>query len=301
MSSFSPTSIPLRLAIARHLIQLWPFSRGRGRMASILLPICGRWPEHATASFSFRFGRFVNAPLASWPRGYRDLFLYGLLEQNEVAVWYRVLKEGSVVVDGGANWGYWSLVGSTIVGRSGQVCAFEPVPSTYESLQSNLRSSRAMNVTSHQAALAERGGTIRINLAANDPIGGQSSIGTPDDRQAEKVIECKTVSLDEVLRDTAVTLIKLDIEGGEFAALKGSTNILQRADKPVITFEWNRVTSAALQYQPEAILDLLSKCGYTFHLATTNGLIPFHERTDYPQWFPMVWALTEAHRNKLGI
>jgi hypothetical protein len=126
--------IPQRIQLAHRLNRIWPFLRGRGRMAQLILNKNEAWPERARASFGFRYGRFVDAPIASWPKGYRDLFLYGLSDILELAMWHRVLKAGMTVVDGGANWGYWTLVGARLVGRTGQVHAFEPVPDTARAL-----------------------------------------------------------------------------------------------------------------------------------------------------------------------
>lgn len=291
-------TIPRRLLLVHHLIQLWPFMRGRGRLAQLLLSEFNQYPEQARASFRFRFGRFIDAPIASWPRGYKDLFVYGMSEPNEVAVWYRVLEAGTNVVDGGANWGYWSLVASTIVGKDGKVYAFEPVPNTCASLRKNVQASKANNIVVYQAGLTEKPGSGWIYSATDDPIGGQSSFGMCGDRQTKERIECRQITLDEVLHEEPVHLIKLDIEGGELAALKGSIKILQRTDKPVINFEWNRVTAGALGYQPEAILEFLNRFGYNFYLTNQKGLMPFKEPHDYLQWSPMVWALTEAHQFK---
>jgi FkbM family methyltransferase len=292
--------IPRRIQLAHRLTQLWPFLRGRGRMVQFILNRNEAWPERARASFSFRYGRFVDAPIAPWPRGYRDLFLYGLSDIVELAMWHRVLTRGMTVVDGGANWGYWSLVAARLVGRSGSVHAFEPVPATAGALQTNVRASRADNVTIHQAALAERGGVTRINLVADDPIGGQSGSGKPGDRRSSTSCECKSVTLDDALQDRPVGLIKLDVEGGELAALRGAQGILRRSEKPIVTFEWNRVTAAALGYQPEAIADFLGGHGYELLRATEGGFVRFEGRSDAAQWSPMVWALTEAQQTRFG-
>lgn len=299
MAEKSTDTIPTRILIARFLIRLWPFYRGRGRLAQLFLNKFDHWPERARASFRFRFGYFVDAPIASWPKGYKDVFLYGAYEMEEVAMWKRVLKPGATVVDGGANWGYWTLVASKIVGKFGQVHAFEPVPDTCEALRKNVQRSQANNVIVHQKALADQEGSMAINLSDDDPIGGQSSIGTPTDRQVTEIIECEQVTLDEVFQDKPLQLIKLDIEGGELAALKGSMNILQRSEKPIITFEWNRMTAGAVGYQPEAIQDFLGSFGYRLFLATKNGWQPFKEPIVPYQWIPMVWALTELHEHGL--
>jgi len=298
MSATSTDAIPYRIRLTHALLQLWPFLRGRGRISQLFLYKLNRWPEQARASFHFRFGRFVDAPIASWPRGYKDLFLYGVFDVGELAMWRRVLKAGATVVDGGANWGYWSLVASKFVGKSGRVHAFEPVLATFEALRKNIEASRASNVMLHQAALADENGSTWIKLAADDPIGGQSSLGRPEDRQSIRMVECNMVTLDEVFQDQPVHLIKLDVEGGELAALRGATGILRRREKPVITFEWNRVTASALGYQPTAIGKLLGDYQYRLFRATQHGPVPFQERSDLAQWSPMIWALTEAQQSK---
>lgn len=112
MQALLSTMIPYRLRMAQKLIQLWPFNRGQMRIARILLPRSSTWPK--TASFRFRYGVFMNTPLGPWPHGYRELFIFGVVERVEVEMWRRVLRNGDTVVDGGANYGYWTLVASAL-------------------------------------------------------------------------------------------------------------------------------------------------------------------------------------------
>lgn len=292
--------IPFKLKLARQLIQLWPFDRGRGRIERLILPKATKWPEKAT--FRFRYGVFVNTPISPWPQGYRDLFINGLLDVTEVNIWRRVLKAGDNVVDGGANYGYWSLVAASLVGKKGTVHAFEPVPSTYASLQENISASEANNVLSYRMALSDHTGKCAINLSENDPIGGQSSLRNRTDRLCTSSVEVQLDTLDETLHENPIRLIKLDVEGGELAALKGATAILSRKAKPVVTFEWNRATASAFGYMPEAIGDLLLSFGYKLFIVTPKGLTIFADcGTNGNGWVPMVWALTEQHRQELGI
>lgn len=291
--------MPFRIRLARQLIQLWPFDRGRWRISRIVLPKGIEWPK--TASFRFRYGVFVNTPISPWPKGYRELFLDGVLEWWEVRIWHRVLKSGDNVVDGGANYGYWSLVASCIVGKDGTVHAFEPVPSTYDSLQQNIRASRANNVRAYRMALSGQAGKCTIKLSENDPIGGQSSLRNRTDCQHSGSVEVQLITLAEMLYNIPIRLIKLDVEGGELEALKGATHILSGDNKPVVTFEWNRTTAAAFGYKPEIIGEFLGNLGYSLFLASPHGLIPFADRTNDLGWIPMVWALTAQHKKELGM
>lgn len=175
------------------------------------------------------------------------------------------------------------------------------MPSTHKSLLQNIRASAAQNVRVHQIALADRAGTCRLNLAEDDPIGGRASIGNRNDCVQNITVEVRQITLDEVLQGLPIRLIKLDIEGGELAALRGAVDILHGASKPVITFEWNRNTAAAFECQPESIGDYLRSLGYALFLATPHGLAPFEDRPNEPGWIPMLWALTAQHKQELEV
>lgn len=62
----------------------------------------------------------------------------GWYEPQETRVCAHVLRPGSVFVDVGANWGYFSLVAAGLVGAAGRVVALEPEPRLFERLSSNV-------------------------------------------------------------------------------------------------------------------------------------------------------------------
>lgn len=88
----------------------------------------------------------------------------------------RLLQEGDVFVDVGANIGYFSAVAMNQVGTSGSVLAFEPVPDYAQ----RLRRLADMNPEHHLsvicAAVGEREETIRVFLSGTDNIGANSII-----------------------------------------------------------------------------------------------------------------------------
>lgn len=285
----------LRLLFARLMLKNYPLSRGRNLLTKILLFRFHKWPDQG--SFDFRFGRFEDVPLGPWPLGYRELFLYGVMEQAEVSVWKRILRPGDVVIDAGANLGYWSLVASRMVGRNGRVYAFEPVMSTFEKLKQNLKASDALNVICYQLALADKCGDAYIAIAKDDPIKGWSTLGKRADvvlAEDERFL-CSLVRLDDVFSDSSLRLLKLDIEGAELLALRGAQRTIKRL-KPIISFEWNREATKGFGYEPEEILYFLSTFGYSFWLASRKGeFVPFSDLSRDRQWTPMIWALSKEH------
>lgn len=288
-----------RLRLSKKIISIWPFKRGKQKIKNFLLHNFNDWPDIAT--FSFKYGVFVDSPFGSWPQGYRELFLFNEIEPNEVNIWSKILRKGFNVVDGGANLGFFSLLASKKVGSNGNVFAFEPVPFTCEALKKNIIVSKAKNIQIFQLALSNKSGISKINLVLDDPIKGNSSLGELKGYINCEKIECKLVTLDEIFTNIQIQLIKLDVEGGELNALKGAVHILKRNENPVITFEWNRITSSAFGYEPEDILFFLKKFDYDFYTADVQGLVQFIPPEQNSQIIPMVWALSELHRKKYKI
>jgi len=53
-----------------------------------------------------------------------------------------LFKRGMVFVDGGANFGLYSILASKIIGSEGQIHAFEPHPEVFQILKSNIKANK---------------------------------------------------------------------------------------------------------------------------------------------------------------
>ena len=291
-----------RLRVARAVLKSWPFGRGRYKIQHLLLGGFTDWPD--SADIDFKFGRFINASLRPWPYGYRDLYLRGLMEELETRAWRSVLRRGDRVFDGGANWGYYTLLASKLVGAEGQVFAFEPVPATAAALRRNVDASGCRNVRVIEAGLAASAGSVTLNLFAEDPTGLQTSVSRQEALTVVASVQCETLSLDEFgVEHARPTLVKLDVEGCELPALQGAAHLLRSEAAPIITFEWNETTAKGAGYHPQAIVAFLAGFGYECYLAVPQGFAPFAVRTDITDWSPMVWAFRPGlaeHAERLG-
>lgn len=290
-------SLPVRHRVARWVLRSWPLSRGVDRAQGMLLRMLDGWP--ARGDVDFRYGRMVDVSLDAWPRGYRDLFLRGEMDAGEVAVWRAVARPGDVVVDGGANLGYWSLVAAHLVGPSGRVFAFEPVPATADALERNLAASGAGGVRVTRAALAARPGELEFHLYSDDPCAGNSSVAVVPGLHATGHITAPAVTLDAFLAEegAAPVLVKLDVEGSETSALRGATALLAAQHPPVLTCEWHEAAAVAAGTHPREWMELLRSAGYAFYLATGRGrLAPFAVPDRAEEWVPMVWCVPDRGR-----
>jgi len=265
------TRLPLPVRLGRAFFRHYPFARGRWRLSQIFLRNVSLPPS---ATFSFDHGTFVDTSLAEWPNGYRDLFLFGSIEGEELAAWKRILRPGDAVIDGGANYGYWTLVASRLVGPTGRVFSFEANPPTADRLQSNVAASAASNVVIERMALSDTQGSATINNAAHNPIGGHASLKPHTGWDWATSTDVPTTTADALAhRDDwpPIRLIKLDIEGAELPALRGMAGILAR-HRPFLTVEWNTAAAAGFGYHPKEIVSLLTGSGYTL-CAPENGTL----------------------------
>lgn len=278
-----------KIKIARFILSNYPFPRGIGLMTKLLLPNSDGFP--AKASFRFKYGKFHNVSIKKWPWGYWDLFIYGVMEINQLYFWKKFIRKGDTVIDVGANYGYWTLVASNFVGIEGHVLAFEPIEKTFGVLLRNINASNVHNVKLNKLGLSNQNLKTTFHISSSDEIGSQSSQGGQAIVNFDIEQEVELVSLDSLINtDKRVSLIKIDIEGGELFALQGMEQLL-RAQQPVVTFEWNVLTAQAMGYHPDEIINYMESLNYKIRIGENELLIEF-EQEKYPKdSVLMLWAI----------
>jgi len=157
----------------------------------------------------------------------REVCYTGRYEPQETQLASRMLHEGDVFVDVGANWGYFTLAAAHWVGPSGRVLAFEPEPRLFRLLRMNVAQNALKQVQTRRLAIADRSRRVPFTafVASGDNWGqSRAAHGTVVDFVAD------AAALDDVLDGAGVgrvTLTKIDVEGGEAAALAGMQRGLQ--------------------------------------------------------------------------
>ncbi len=149
----------------------------------------------------------------------------GAFEPFETSLMQLELKEGDVVVDVGANIGYYTLIFARRVGPAGKVYAFEPDPNNFELLRKNVQINGYHNVILERKAVAERTGQRRLYLAPHNK-GDHRLYASPENRPW---VDVQTVALDDyfAIRQERIDLIKMDIQGAEGLALAGMPRLLE--------------------------------------------------------------------------
>lgn len=227
--------------------------RGRGRVAEIVL-------SHRRGEIDCHPLPEVTVHLRADQRIERWMWA-GAYEPELVSLLRTTLNPGMTVLDLGANIGYFSVIAAGLVGESGQVHAFEPMPQNIIRLRKNLAPFHWSAV--YPSAVGNVTGEVSIHY--NEEEAGWASIH--DQHQLGNLPSSSIVSavrLDDWVLNHPVNRIdfmKLDIEGSELDALLGARQTLSQFHPTV-------VAETKCGWNHDEIRQLLSATGYecrSFH------------------------------------
>lgn len=152
----------------------------------------------------------------------------------------RFLKRGDVFIDIGANIGYLSAIAAGLVGPTGQVHTFEPVPEYFEKLERLARANPQYSIIANPRAVGSITGTSTIYVT-REP--GQNTLvpSYKSDGEITRSLEIPVVRLDTYIREkrlNRIALMKIDTEGYEFPVLRGLQNYFEASNhRPAIICE----------------------------------------------------------------
>ena len=194
----------------------------------------------------------------------RHLYKYRRYEPELAATLEHHLDLGSadLMVDIGANMGWYSLLVSRLSRARCQVFAFEPDPENFARLQRNLALNDIRQVTAFNLAVGETAATLQLHRYGKGNAGRHSLV----DLHAGETIPVEVLSLDalwaaQALPAGPIRLLKMDIEGYEVFALRGAREVLARCEW--LLLEHSPAYLAQSGADIDALVDLLVDSGFT--------------------------------------
>lgn len=192
--------------------------------------------------FYYRPGRFYQIPFGPMRGKYVEYdpsvnidLMLGMHEPNTIEVFRQLVREGMTVVDIGANRGYFAVFLDDLVGPSGLVYAFEPVPGTFRALLRALDCNGSKRVVAVQKAVTQQDAATTIFLGTSHYM---SSMDLDWAGIAGGTVQVPGVRLDSFFDSEGghPDFIKMDIEGGGVLALP-AMNRLIREHSPYLLLE----------------------------------------------------------------
>ena len=221
---------------------------------------------------------------------YRPLYTAykAYVDRAERQLLKKIMFQGAVAVDVGANIGIYSEFLSRCVGPTGLVHSFEPSPENFRLLSTATR--HLSNVRLTQAAVGERSGKCKLYISDELNVDHRAYKADGDSRRA---VPAEMVALDDYFKSgQRVDLVKMDIQGYELHALRGAQRVLQENPDINLLLEFWPAGLAQAGVSWEGLVGMLGGLNMDLTLVRTGGLVPFDAskvRTDV-SWYVNLFA-----------
>lgn len=219
------------------------------------------------------FAPQIRMQLLTSDVGHRAIVLTGLCE---LKITKKILllgkkKKTNLLIDVGANYGYYSLLWAGINPNNKAIC-FEPSPRSLLGLEFNIINNNLNSqIEIHNKAVGEKDGKMFFVLGPEEQTGWGGLLK----EFQPGAIEVPVVKLDTLFFNqvdfSCIDVLKIDTEGADLLVLRGAEKLLSNHRIPHIFFEENTERMKQLDLRPGDAQRLLRAYGYTVkHLGSMN-------------------------------
>jgi FkbM family methyltransferase len=191
--------------------------------------------------------------------GHRQIAWLGYYELEMSRMIASLAKKGGLLVDVGANAGYFTCMWSAL-NHENQVYAFEPSPRNLVMLRQNLEELKCPNrLRVFDCALGRESKMLNFDLGPEE----QSGWGGLSSLDSVRSIPVKVCRLDElILNGESISVLKIDTEGADPWVLEGAQALLKQRRIKHVFFEKNLKRMQQLGIQENEAEDFLVSMGY---------------------------------------
>lgn len=196
---------------------------------------------------------------------------FGAYDMEETKFLLDVVKDNDVVLDVGANLGWYTL-NWLKKKKDVTVFSFEPIPEIFDKFVQNLIINGQHAANAFNFGLSNVNG--EINFFFDNERCGASSMVNLRGTQNTTQVKCIVKRLDDVfssLNSDRLDFIKCDVEGAEKLVFDGGIETIKKY-KPVIFSEMLRKWSSKFDYTPNDIINMLAKLEYGCYVIHNNYL-----------------------------
>ncbi len=170
------------------------------------------------------------------------------------------IKEDSIVLDVGANFGQMSLMFSQLVGKNGQVLSFEADDYIFYILEQNIKANNCHNIKPFLRAVYSKTGEIMLYPVQDfKRFDSYGSYGI--DPNATEGRQIETIAIDDLKIDREVSFMKVDVQGSDLFAMQGAIETIKKYKMPII-FEFEQQFQKEFNTCFQDYLDFIASINY---------------------------------------
>jgi FkbM family methyltransferase len=197
----------------------------------------------------------------------RQIFKRGSLYPAHINFFKQIpFEKGDVVLDIGANIGWYSLALAKNISSDITFFAFEPEPLNFSLLQQNQAQNKTTNLILENKAISDKTGHSILFLYHPKNSGRHSLLDI--NPQTKKSVSVETTRLDDFLSNKKIDVqrvkfIKIDIEGYEFFALKSGIELMKVL--PYMFIEFSPASIRKGGQDPAEFIAWLQELNFSFY------------------------------------
>lgn len=211
------------------------------------------------AAASLKYAPGIRMDLLPTDLMHAQIALFGVYEKSLSKHLADIARKGGVMIDIGANAGYFSLIWAA-ANPTNRVVAFEPSPRNVEILGKNKHSNgfdEQIRVFAY--ALGRSNDVLDFDLGPNEQTGwGGLALSS-----SANSIKIPVKRLDEIIdKDSKIDFMKIDVEGADTWVLMGAENLLRNKSVNEIYYEQSKPRLRQLGIRDDDASDFLCSVGY---------------------------------------
>jgi len=247
-----------------------PRFRGKGPLGVLLgqvLKYIGNSEEYIT-TISMRDGSLIQVDVRS--RTEQWAYWTGEYDADIVQKLAGCLVPGSVVLDVGANIGFYSIpLGRKLKSLGGRLYAFEPVQNNFDHLVQSIGLNNLEDIVfAHPVALGNEEGFVEMTMEKTNGSNTGNAVMLKGDVTSNlgENSKVRLTTLDSFVTKNLVNscqLIKIDIEGAEFMFFSGGLNFILK-HRPIVYGEFNAYWMEKFGHSLLDVIDIFLPLNYRF-------------------------------------
>ena len=213
-----------------------------------------------------------------------ELFFFGAYEKAELKLWMNMARGASTIFDVGANVGLYSLLAAS-TNPNATIHAFEPTPTLSRAIDKNIQANNLQNIVVNRMAVGNVNGSVFLNFCSGADGNNEGMNFVTTTKMQSDDEPTTAVTLDQYCHEhgiSSIDLMKMDVEGGEYAVLLGAQELLKRKAIKYIIVELVEWAAHRSGYSTTDVKRILVENGYQIYAVQAGKRVPLAvEGTDY--------------------